>query len=129
MPRESKQFSLTPMDFAEAGTDPIFRPQCGCLRLEQNFWGRGSGDRSLKTYRRLREQVGDVQFHTDPQDTGCDAWRRMLRLVDEAAEDRRPVFWPARELGRARARKRASTSSLRPAKGAAVPLSPFRVAR
>jgi hypothetical protein len=98
MPRQSKQFSLTPMDFAESGINPIFRPLCGCLKLEQNFWGRGSGDRSPNTYRRLREQIGDVQFHTDPQDTECDAWRRLLELVDEAAEDRRPVFWPAREF-------------------------------
>lgn len=78
MPDGPKGYWLTPMDFAESGTDPTLRPLDECLRLEQDFLGRGSDHRRLKSYRRLRQLAGEVQFHTDPQDTECEAWRRML---------------------------------------------------
>lgn len=98
MPDGPKGYWLTPMDFAESGIDPTLRPLDECLRLEEDFWDRGSDERRLKSYRRLRQLAGEVQFHTEPQDTECEPWTRMLELVDEAAEDRRPVFWPAREF-------------------------------
>ena len=40
-----------------------------------------------------------LRLHTDRQDTGSEAWIRLLNLVDEAADDGRPEFNPARELG------------------------------
>jgi hypothetical protein len=91
-----KPFSLSPGDIADHSGDPV-RPLDDCLTLEQEYWG-GGGDRTVGTYRRLRERAGDVRFHTEQQDTDCAAWTRMLELVDEAADDEREVFWPAREL-------------------------------
>jgi len=38
--------------------------------------------------------VGGVRFHQDRQDTTCDAWKRLLRLIDEAAADGRTEFDP-----------------------------------
>ncbi|RYF45648.1 MAG: leucine-rich repeat domain-containing protein, partial [Cytophagaceae bacterium] len=38
-------------------------------------------------------------LNTTPQDTQCDAWKRMLDLVEQAAEDGRDDFRPSRELG------------------------------
>ena len=96
MQRRFKGFSLTPWDVADVHSDPI-KPLDECFDLEMSYWG-GGGDRDLKTYRRLREHAGDVRFHTERQDTECEAWMRMLELVEEAAEDGRTVFWPSREL-------------------------------
>lgn len=96
MPRRFKGFSLTPWDVADTQT-PLIRPLDDCLALEENYWD-GSSDRDQATYRRFRELAGDVHFHTEPQDTECDAWLRMVEIVEEAAEDGRTVFWPSREL-------------------------------
>jgi uncharacterized protein (TIGR02996 family) len=38
--------------------------------------------------------VGGVRFHQDRQDTTCDAWKRLLRLIDEAAAEGRTEFDP-----------------------------------
>lgn len=39
-----------------------------------------------------------VAFHGDLQDTSSTAWKRLLELIDEAAEDGREVFEPLRAL-------------------------------
>lgn len=39
-----------------------------------------------------------VEFHTEPQDTECDAWKRLCELVETAAADGRTDFEPRREL-------------------------------
>jgi hypothetical protein len=41
----------------------------------------------------------EQRFHVEPQDTECDAWKRLLDLVEEAAADGREEFAPARQIG------------------------------
>jgi uncharacterized protein (TIGR02996 family) len=45
-----------------------------------------------------RGQMRVGAFHCEPQDTECDAWKRLLDLVEQAAHDGRDVFDPLREL-------------------------------
>jgi hypothetical protein len=40
-----------------------------------------------------------VKFHRDRQDTETAGWRRLVELIEEAAEDRREEFKPLLELG------------------------------
>ncbi len=40
-----------------------------------------------------------VELHTDAQDTECDAWKRLLELIEEAAADGREELEPRRALG------------------------------
>ncbi len=40
-----------------------------------------------------------MAFHAEAQDTGCDAWKRLLDLVERAAADGREDFDPAAEIG------------------------------
>ncbi|MBA4189500.1 MAG: hypothetical protein C0467_16045 [Planctomycetaceae bacterium] len=40
-------------------------------------------------------------FHVEAQDTECDAWKRLLDLVEDAAADGREEFAPLREMDRA----------------------------
>ncbi len=47
----------------------------------------------------------EVTFHGDRQDTQGPAWQRLLALIDEAAEDGRPVFKPFVELSAAERRQ------------------------
>jgi hypothetical protein len=39
-------------------------------------------------------------FHTDTQDTTCEAWQMLLALIDEAADDGREEFAPGAEIPR-----------------------------
>ena len=41
----------------------------------------------------------EMVIHADTQDRNSEAWRSLLNLIDEAAEDRREVFDPKKELG------------------------------
>jgi hypothetical protein len=41
----------------------------------------------------------ELRLHSEPQDTGLDAWKRLLDLVELAAEDGRETFSPASDLG------------------------------
>src|SRR6266508_2440935 len=79
-PHPFKQFSLSPLDVADLHTEPI-RPLDDCF-----------------VPGRLQESTVEVRFHSERQDTECQAWMRMLELVEEAAKDGREVLWPAREL-------------------------------
>jgi len=40
----------------------------------------------------------ELALHSEPQDTTCDAWKRLLDLVEQAAHDGREVFKPAPEM-------------------------------
>lgn len=40
----------------------------------------------------------EVTFHPEKQDTTCDGWKRLLELVEQAADDQRELFAPMREL-------------------------------
>ena len=40
-----------------------------------------------------------LRLHTDHQDAESDAWKRLLDLIEQAAEDGREEFAPASELG------------------------------
>jgi uncharacterized protein (TIGR02996 family) len=51
------------------------------------------GDRSCHCY-----SDGPVALHREPQDTECDAWKRLCDLVEQAAHDQRTAFSPLREL-------------------------------
>jgi len=59
-----------------------FRHSCNCL---------GSQDRS--------EPWRQPRFHAEVQDTECDAWKRLVDFVDEAARDQREKFAPATVVG------------------------------
>ncbi|MCU0535827.1 MAG: hypothetical protein MUD14_18215 [Hydrococcus sp. Prado102] len=39
-----------------------------------------------------------IKLHTERQDIECDGWKRLLELVEIAAEDKREEFAPAREM-------------------------------
>lgn len=43
---------------------------------------------------------GKMRFHTEPQDTECDAWKRLLDAIEEAAADGRDRFDPRQAVGR-----------------------------
>jgi uncharacterized protein (TIGR02996 family) len=47
---------------------------------------------------RPKRRRPEVAFHAEPQDTECDAWKRLLDLVEQAAADGREVFAPGRHL-------------------------------
>jgi hypothetical protein len=40
----------------------------------------------------------ELALHTEHQDTTCDGWKRLLDLVEQAAEDGREEFYPRREI-------------------------------
>ncbi|MEY9904866.1 hypothetical protein ABIA35_001082 [Catenulispora sp. MAP12-49] len=75
-------------------------------RLFGNRWadaaspgGAGSGrDQCRCLGQRLDRPPSRVKFHKDRQDTDSAGWRRLLELVEEAAEDRREEFKPLVEL-------------------------------
>lgn len=58
------------------------RPLCHCLEPQDKRRG----------WRELR-------IHTEAQDTGLDAWKRLLDLIELAAEDGRETFSPSNDLG------------------------------
>ena len=39
-----------------------------------------------------------IELHQEQQDTECDAWKRLLELVEIAAQDEREEFAPSREM-------------------------------
>lgn len=45
-----------------------------------------------------RKQIAKVELHTEQQDVECDAWKRLLELVELASEDKREEFAPRREM-------------------------------
>ncbi len=40
----------------------------------------------------------ELEVHSDNQDRDCDAWFRLLELIDEAAKDKRTKFVPREEM-------------------------------
>jgi uncharacterized protein (TIGR02996 family) len=65
--------------------NPPVRPSCGCLRT-------GDGG----------QRDPDFGLHREPQDTECDAWKRLLVAIETAAADGRDVFAPWLEVRGAR---------------------------
>jgi hypothetical protein len=92
MGRRKKHFRLSPGDRGDVQRIAV-RPRDTCLDLELRY-----RDYDPTTYQLLRDRAGEVRFHAEPQDIECAAWERMLELVERAAKDERPVFWPASEL-------------------------------
>jgi hypothetical protein len=90
--RRKKHFRLSPGDRGDVQRIAV-RPRDTCLDLELRY-----RDYDPTTYQLLRDRAGEVRFHAEPQDIECAAWERMLELVERAAKDERPVFWPASEL-------------------------------
>lgn len=45
-----------------------------------------------------RRQMAQVKLHTEQQDVECDAWKRLLKLVEVAAEDKREEFDPRQDM-------------------------------
>jgi hypothetical protein len=70
------------------------RPGCGCFGPERNRW---PGPLEEK-YKSRRRRAGDVKFHAEPQDSDCDAWKRLLDLVEEAAANGSRTFAPLLDL-------------------------------
>jgi len=93
--RRKKLFRLSQGDLGDIARIAI-RPHDACFDLEQSYWN--ANDTDVDTYTLLRGRVGDVRIHDEPQDTSCEAWTRLLALVEAAAESERSVFWPASEL-------------------------------
>jgi hypothetical protein len=42
--------------------------------------------------------MAEVKLHTEQQDVECDAWKRLLELVEVAAKDKREEFAPRQEM-------------------------------
>jgi hypothetical protein len=51
-------------------------------------------------FARPRGKFSGVAFHTERQDTECDAWQHLLALVEEAAADQPDEFAPLRDIDR-----------------------------
>lgn len=62
-------------------------PYCNCFILD----GRT---------RRSRTDWSGFGFHAEAQDTNCDAWTRLVELVEEVAADGQEDFDPVRRIGR-----------------------------
>jgi len=54
------------------------RPLCSCLEAQYD------------TNKRWHE----LKFHWEEQDTSCDAWKRLLEIIDQCAIDGAKVFEP-----------------------------------
>jgi uncharacterized protein (TIGR02996 family) len=76
------------------GVDPPGRPFCGCLQASYD-----------------NGPCSELEFHCEPQDTECDAWKRLLELIEAAATDGRAEFAPLRSL---KAHERAQIVTLPP---------------
>jgi uncharacterized protein (TIGR02996 family) len=63
---------------------PSVRPSCAC------FPGLYEPE--------PKQKAPPVEFHIEPQDTECDAWKKLCDLVERAALDGREEFRPAPEL-------------------------------
>jgi hypothetical protein len=72
---------------------------CGCFRPEQR------GESSLEEVRRRRVAAGEVTFHSERQDTECDAWKTLLELIEDAAARGAKTFAPLRGLPLGQERK------------------------
>lgn len=78
MPPDPDPKLFTNLWAKEAAARTVPRPFCTCL--ERN--GRWS----------------EPRLRTEHQDTACSGWMRLLNLIEEAADDKREVFSPGREM-------------------------------
>jgi hypothetical protein len=49
-------------------------------------------------YRSRQRALGNIPLHRERQDTDCDAWERLLELVEEAVLEEVEVFAPLQRL-------------------------------
>jgi len=61
----------------------ISHSPCTCKCFESHYSGR---------------QVAQIEMHTEQQDVECDAWKRLLELVEIASQDEREEFAPRRKM-------------------------------
>jgi uncharacterized protein (TIGR02996 family) len=74
------------------------------LAVEPEGAPAGKAPSPYATCKCFEAQYGDrrwseVELHTDAQDTECDAWKRLLDLIEEAAADGREDLEPRLALG------------------------------
>jgi hypothetical protein len=77
---------------------PIERVSCHCFAAQRRLWQRGRWRDDPAEYRRLQRDVGEVSLHVEEQDTDCDAWKRLLELVEKAALENVESFAPLDKL-------------------------------
>lgn len=65
----------------ESAVNSVERPLCHCLDAPFD-----------------RRNWKELSIHTEKQDTNCAGWKKLLGLIDEAAQDGRDVFSPSREM-------------------------------
>jgi hypothetical protein len=74
--------------WGQKGEATLDMPVCHCLHLQYYV-------------ERIPElKWSELTLHLERQDTNCDAWKRLVDLVEQAAEDGREEFDPGRELSR-----------------------------
>jgi uncharacterized protein (TIGR02996 family) len=76
---ELRWLALAEPERAHLRAEPPVQPVCMCFEP-------GYHDRKWS----------EVEFHVEAQDTECDAWKRLLDLVENAAADERELFAPIR---------------------------------
>jgi hypothetical protein len=47
---------------------------------------------------KYQKSPSEVEFHSEKQDTECEAWKRLLDLIEKAAADEREEFAPGLEM-------------------------------
>jgi uncharacterized protein (TIGR02996 family) len=78
---EHRWLTVVEPERAHLTDDPPRRPWCSCMEA-------GYHERSW----------AELDFHVEPQDTECDAWKELLDLVERTADDGREEFSPALEM-------------------------------
>jgi len=77
------------------GIDPgwlnVFEPE-RARHYEPDPW------RVCECFEGYRMSIGPLALHHESQDTECDAWKRLVDRVEQAADDQRTSFAPLREL-------------------------------
>jgi hypothetical protein len=103
--RSSPKLPKFPLDLPKGSyrREPLEQARCNCfaahLNLLRELEAAGSGpDPYPAEYRSRQRALGDVRLHSERQDTDCDAWQRLLELVEEAAVERLEAFAPLQRL-------------------------------
>ena len=65
----------------ESAVNSVSRPHCRCMDAPFD-----------------RRNWPELSLHNEQQDTTCSGWRKLLNLIDLAANDQRETFSPSREM-------------------------------